>query len=119
MALNQSSEALRRPLGMLRAVFSLVVLVSLALGYTGLSRFHSMPDDFGHRPIDLVYYALQLFVLGSDPLQSPGPYPAMLEIARFTAPAATLYAVIEAARLLFAVELSRLRARRASGHAIV
>jgi voltage-gated potassium channel Kch len=119
MALNQSSEALRRPLGMLRAVFSLVVIVSLALGYTGLSRFHSMPDDFGHRPIDLVYYALQLFVLGSDPLQSPGPYPVMLEIARFTAPAATLYAVIEAARLLFAVELSRLRARRASGHSIV
>jgi hypothetical protein len=118
VARNQSSEALRRPHVPLRWVFSLDVVFSLLLGYLGFSGFHTDPD-FGHRPIDLVYYTLQLFALGSDPLQSPGPYPAALELVRFTAPAATLYAAFEGARLLFAVELSRRRARRAVGHAIV
>jgi len=119
MALRQSSEALRRPPGLLRVSFFLLVLASLALGYLGLRQFLARSDTYGRRPIDLAYYALQLFVLGSDPLQDPGPYPLALEIARFTAPAATISALIEAGRLLFAVELSRLRARRAKGHAIV
>jgi hypothetical protein len=119
MALSQSSEALRHPLGLVRVSFSLVALASLVLGYIGLGQFLRLATDYGHRPIDLVYYDLQLFVLGSDPLQKRGPYPPMLEVARFAAPAVTLYALIEAGRLLFAVELSRLRARRARGHAIV
>ena len=119
MSRNQSSEALRRPQGLLRAGFAVAVVSSLVLGYVGLGQFHPAPGEMGRRPIDLVYYDLQLFVLGADPLQQPGPYPRALEIARFTAPAASLYALFEAARLLFAVELSRLRARRARGHAIV
>lgn len=119
MALSQSSEALRRPLGLLRVSFPLVTTASFLLGYVGLGDFLATSNEYGHRPIDLIYYALQLFVLGSDPLQDPGPYPPLLEVARFTAPAATLYALFEAGRLLFAVELSRFRARRARGHAIV
>src|SRR5664279_2862713 len=43
----------------------------------------------------------------------------MLEFARFLAPTATIYALFEASRMLFAVELSRFKARRARGHAIV
>jgi hypothetical protein len=121
MALQQSSEALRRPFELLRIGFALLAAVSLVIGYLGFSMLVSTQPDLGHRALDLIYYDLQLFVLGADPLQDPGPYPLPLplEIARFTAPAATVYAFFEAARLLYAVELSRWKARRAHDHAIV
>ena len=119
VALQQSSEALRRPFGLLRIGFSLLAAVSLVIGYLGFSLLVSARKGLGDRPLDIIYYDLQLFVLGADPLQDPGPYPLLLEIARFTAPAATVYAMFEAARLLYAVELSRWRARRARDHAIV
>ena len=48
-----------------------------------------------------------------------GPYPLALNIARFGAPAVTVYALVEAGRLLFATELRRLRARNARGHVVV
>jgi voltage-gated potassium channel Kch len=120
MAVSQSSEALRRPWTMLRLGFSLVALGALVLGYIGLGEFVvRAPGPWGRRGIDLTYYDIQLFVLGSDPLQDPGPYPWALECARFLAPTVTLYAVVETARLLLSVELSRLRARRARDHVIV
>src|SRR5262249_14030114 len=68
---------------------------------------------------DLLYYDLQLLVLGPTPLQNGGTIPLSLQIARFMAPAVTVYAVIEAARLLFASELARLRARSSRGHDVV
>jgi voltage-gated potassium channel Kch len=119
MALQQSSEALRRPFELLRISFAFLAAVSLTIGYLGFAQLVTERTDLGHRPLDIIYYDLQLFVLGADPLQDPGPYPLLLEIARFTAPAATVYAMFEAARLLFAVELSRWKARRARDHAIV
>jgi voltage-gated potassium channel Kch len=119
MALKQSSEALRRPPKFLWLGLPILTLGSLTLGYVGLATFVSGNPDFGHRIIDIVYYDLQLFVLGSDPLQTHGPYPHALDLARFCAPAVTVYAAVEAIRLLLAVELSRLRARRAQGHSIV
>jgi hypothetical protein len=119
MALAQSSEALRRPQKVLWFSFPLVALMSIILGYLGLRIFLADKPDYGHRFIDLCYYDLQLFVLGSDPLQTAGPYPRMLDIARFSAPAVTIYAAIEAARLLLSVEFSRVRARHARQHAIV
>ena len=57
--------------------------------------------------------------LGSDPLQNGNGFPAPLQIARFTAPAVTLYALTEAVRLLLFSELRRVRARRAVGHVVV
>jgi hypothetical protein len=119
MARSQSSETLRRPQSALRILFPIFAVTSLLLGYFGLGQFVTGHEDMGHRPIDLIYYDLQLFVLGADPLQAPGPYPRLLEAARFLAPAVTLYAIVEAARLLFSVEISRIRARRSIGHAIV
>jgi len=119
MALKQSSEALRRPPKFLWLGLPILTLASLTLGYLGLAKFVAGTPDFGHRIIDVTYYDLQLFVLGSDPLQTRGPYPLALDIARFCAPAVTVYAAVEAIRLLLAVELSRLRARRAQGHSIV
>ncbi|GLH95809.1 RyR domain-containing protein [Phytohabitans aurantiacus] len=109
----------RPAINALRLGITVTAVVSLLLGYLGLDAFLSGSDQYGNRPIDLLYYDVQLFVLGADPLQQPGPYPLLLEIARLTAPLATITALVEAARLLFATELRRLRARRARGHVIV
>ncbi|MDQ7904762.1 NAD-binding protein [Phytohabitans sp. ZYX-F-186] len=68
---------------------------------------------------DVLYNALQLFVLGSPATDDGGPYPLSLEIARFAAPAVTFYALVEALRLVFAAEAERLRARRARGHVVI
>ena len=119
MALNQSSESLRRPLNALRVGFPLLAVFSLIQGYLGF-RAYLPGKEFPAGWNDILYYDLQLFVLGADPLQNPEPpLPLMLDIARFTAPAVTVYAIAEAIRLLLAAELSRLKARRATGHAIV
>lgn len=119
MAVTQSSEALRRPLNLLRLGFCVLAMTAVVLGYVGMAAFVRQSSEWGDRPIDVVYYDLQLFVLGADPLQESGPYPWQLECARFLVPSVTLYALIETARVLLAVELSRLRARRSRGHAIV
>jgi TrkA-N domain/RyR domain len=119
MALRQSSEALRRPPRFLWLGPPILTVGALVLGYLGLHQFVQGNPDYSHQVVDILYYDLQLFFLGSDPLQDPGPYPLSLEIAKFCAPAVTVYTAFEAIRLLLAVELSRLRARRSRGHAIV
>ena len=105
-------------MGVLPLVFSLTGLASLILGYFGFSQLlHSLHQP--HNPLDLLYDDLQLFVLGPDPLQNPVRIPWTLQIARFTAPTATVYAIVEAGRLVFGAQLRRLRARSARGHVIV
>jgi hypothetical protein len=94
-------------------------VVSLVLGYLGLEEYLATSAQFAHRPIDLIYYDLQLFVINSGPVTNGGPYPWPLEISRFLTPAVTGYAVIEAVRLLFASEIARLRARRRARHIVV
>ena len=56
-------------------------LVRLRLHRAGRIR----PDvgGYGDNPLDLLYYDLQLFVLGSPPLDAGGPFPPPLDIARF------------------------------------
>ncbi|MBO4208167.1 RyR domain-containing protein [Micromonospora echinofusca] len=104
----------------LRLTFAVVALVSLVIGYIGLAQYVSRNPEFHGRPLDLLYYDLQLFVLGTPPLdEGSGRIPLLLDIARFTAPAVTVYAFIEAGRLLFAAELRRLRIRQARDHVIV
>ncbi len=68
---------------------------------------------------DLIYHTLQLFVLGSDPLQEGGPYNVPLEISRLLAPATTAFAAFEALRALLGEELRRRKIARRQGHAIV
>jgi hypothetical protein len=99
----------------MRALFTAAAAVSLLFGYIGL---HQHMGDSA-RFTDVVYNALQLFVLGSPTTDNGGPYPVTLEIARFAAPAVTFYALVEALRLVFAAEAERLRARRARGHVVV
>jgi hypothetical protein len=103
----------------LRLIFVGTGFAALILGYVGFGQLLRNSTTYGNRPLDLLYYDLQLFVLGSDPLQQGGPLPALVDIARFAAPAVTIYAFAEAFRLVFALELRRLLARRSRGHVIV
>jgi len=99
---------------MLRGVFVVIGLLALVCGYVGL-RLQSPGSDLP----DILYNDLQLFVLGADALQQGGPYPWELEVARFAAPAVTLYTLFETFRVLLAIEVRRLRASWAHGHAVV
>jgi hypothetical protein len=105
-------------LGPLSWFFVALGAASLVLGYLGLRAY---PPLSGAHALDLLYYDLQLFVLGATPLDEldHSAYPLVLQIARFTAPAVTVYAIVEAGRLLFSAELSRRKARNARDHAIV
>ncbi|GAA3345508.1 hypothetical protein GCM10020358_52880 [Amorphoplanes nipponensis] len=102
-----------------RLLFPLLALVSVILGYVGMGGLLAARVEFADDTWDRLYYTLQLFVLGAPPLDEGGVMPVSLQVARFLAPAVTVYAVIEAVRLLFAAELARLRARRSRGHVIV
>lgn len=103
----------------LRLLFSAAGIVALVCGYFGLAELLRTRTEFEHGTLDLLYYDLQLFVLGSPPLDEGGPFPALLEVARFAAPAVTVYALVEAGRLLFATELRRIRTRTARGHVVI
>ncbi|WP_435154388.1 RyR domain-containing protein [Amycolatopsis sacchari] len=104
---------------LVRVSFAVLAVVSLVLGYLGLAEHLAHSTQYAHRPLDLLYYDLQLFVINSAPVSNGGPYPWPLEVSRFLTPAVTGYAVVEAARLLFASEIARLRARRRARHIIV
>jgi hypothetical protein len=103
----------------LRLIFMGIGVGALILGYIGFGQLLRGSTTYGHRPLDLLYYDLQLFVLGADPLQEGLPVPLLVQIARFAAPAVTIYAFAATFRLLVAIELRRLQARRARGHVIV
>jgi hypothetical protein len=101
--------------------FAILAVVSFGCGLIGLEQYLGQNPDLGYsdHPLDVLYYALQLFVLGSPPLDAGGPFPPILDFARFAAPTVTAYALIEASRLLFATEIRKLKARTARGHVIV
>lgn len=108
-----------RPISLLRIGFGLIGVFALVCGYVGLAELLETREGYGDRPLDIIYYDLQLFVLGSPPLDEGGPLPLTLDIARFAAPAVTIYALAEASRVIFSAEVRRLRTRRARAHAIV
>jgi hypothetical protein len=100
----------------LRMAFGALLIAALVLGYIGFGQLMG----WSTRPLDLLYYDLQLFVLGADPVQDPkAQLSVSLQIARFAAPAVTVYALVEAGRLLFATEWRRIRARQSRGHVIL
>lgn len=116
-----NNDRIAKPLTIARVGFAFAVVIAIVFGYIGLWTFVHGPRGtaFGRSVADVFYYDLQLFVLGSAPVDAGGPFPAWLDIARFLAPAATLYALFEAARALLASGWRQWRQRRMTGHAIV
>jgi len=103
----------------LALVFGALAILSFILGYVGLAAYVPGNHDYGARPIDLLYYDLQLFIINSPPVSNGGPYPLSLEFARFGAPAATAYALMAAVRLLLDAQVRQFRARVSRGHAVI
>ncbi|WP_432991321.1 RyR domain-containing protein [Dactylosporangium sp. CA-233914] len=99
----------------LRTTFVVVGVLALVLGLIGMRKLPPERDWF-----DTWYYTLQLFVLGSDPLQEPtAALSWQLQCARFLAPLFTLATVVETGRVLLAGEVRKLRSRTARRHAVV
>ncbi|HTJ36479.1 MAG TPA: RyR domain-containing protein [Dactylosporangium sp.] len=95
--------------------FGVVGVAALVLGLVGMRK---LPGPYSWA--DTWYYTLQLYVLGSDPLQTPpAVMPLSLQIARFMAPLFTLATVVETGRVLLAGELRKFRSRTARRHAVV
>lgn len=99
----------------IRVVFAILAVVALVAGYLGLEEY--LVGQSATR-LDLLYYDIQLFVMDS-PLDGGAPLPLALEFARFAAPAVTIFTLVDGARLLFASELRRIRARESRGHVVV
>lgn len=103
-----------------RAGFTALFGVAFALGLWGFSIYRTSPDFvWGTTGWDVVYYSVQLFVLGAEATNDGGDLPWQLQAARFLAPVATGYAVFEAVRSLFADQFVLMRTRRMRGHAVV
>ena len=103
-----------------RVAFAVLFGVAFALGLWGFWVYRSSPDfAWGTTVWDVVYYSVQLFVLGAEATNEGGDLPWQLQAARFLAPVATGYAVFEAVRSLFADQFVLMRTRRMRGHAIV
>lgn len=92
-----------------------LAVLAFVLGVVGLLQH----DQASQPASEVVYHALQLFVLGSDPVEDAGVLPVSLEIARILAPATTVYAVFETLRKLWRDDLARRRVSRLSHHSIV
>ena len=73
---------------------------ALVFGFIGLREYLATQPDFPHGGFDLLYYDVQLFVLSSPPIDNGRDFPLLLQIARFAAPAVTVYALVEAGRRL-------------------
>jgi hypothetical protein len=101
--------------------FLVAACASMILGYIGIDHqlaVHPASDLGRHWP-DILYYDLQLFVLGSGPLDSPGPFTIPLQIARFLAPATAVLALAEALKLVLGDQLRSWRAAHSRNHTIV
>lgn len=117
---DAGTRRLRLRRSWVRAGFTALFVVAFALGVWGFARYRTDPDfAWGTTAWDVVYYSVQLFVLGAEATNDGGDLPWQLQAARFLAPVATGYAVFEAVRSLFADQFVLVRTRRMRGHAVV
>jgi hypothetical protein len=117
-----SSERVAEPSGLswsARIVFTVVAVAAFVMGLIGFREFLAEDSGYGRGPLDLVYYSLQLFVLDAAPLQSARNLPWTLEVARFAAPAVTIYLIFLAVQALLAQRLMQARIRMMRGHSIL
>lgn len=116
---HADQERNQTPVMVLRLGFVVLAVVAFVLGYVGFAQHLAGQAEVSHRPADILYRSLQLFVLDADPLLAEESLPWQLQVARFAAPAATVFALVETARVLLTSELQRLSARNARHHAVV
>jgi len=91
-------------------------LAALALGFIGFSRYFAALGQ--RRPFsNLVYLAIQLFVLESGSV--PGPVPWELDTARFLAPLVAGSAAVKGLALVFREQLQLLRLRLSAKHTVI
>jgi hypothetical protein len=111
-----------------RIVFTIIAVAAFALGVVGFREFlmHAQQygldpakQQYGKGPFDLVYYSLQLFVLDAAPLQNATRLPWQLHIARFAAPAVTIYVIFLTVQALLGQRLMQARIRLMRGHSIL
>jgi hypothetical protein len=114
-----SGSVQTRPVNLLRLLFAGLGLTALVLGYWGMAQLLAGGRLIGPQTWDILYADFQLFVLEMPTLNQGESLTPALQVARFAAPMVTIYALVEAGRLIFAVEVRRLRTRRARSHAIV
>lgn len=115
-----SLSALRQLAGFWRhyewEINALLFLIPMVLGYIGFRQFW-VDQGKDYPALALLYESLQLFVLESG--DASGPVNPTLEIARWLAPAVTVYAAVKAILTLLSDKLLRLRARRWRGHTLI
>jgi TrkA-N domain len=104
---------------LVRGVFVTIAIVSVLLGYGGLSEIAARNPRFGWGSWDILYQEMQMFTLNFNPVVFGRQVPVALQAARFLAPMTTTYALVEAGRLLFADNVRQLRCRLCRGHTVV
>ncbi|HET9141394.1 hypothetical protein, partial [Actinophytocola sp.] len=109
--MEHTEERNQTPVTVLRLAFIGLAVAALLLGYHGMGIYLAEHPDYRQSPIDVLYFTLQLYVLDAEPLSEGGDLPWQLQVARFAAPAVTVFAVVETARVLLTSELHRLSAR--------
>ncbi|MBL7494099.1 NAD-binding protein [Frankia sp. AgB1.9] len=100
-----------------RLLCALAAVASVTLAVVGqwrMDRAAAVTGSFGSHFLDLLYGALGLFVF-QPPAVPDTALSVPLQVARFLAPAATLYALAD----VLVLPTARLRARLASGHVVV
>ncbi len=98
------------------SVVVLLIGIAFMLGLTGFRKAFAasgQPHDAG----DAIYLALQLFFLESGLVE--GTINTELQVARFLAPVASAYAVIQAAVVIFSLQVQRIWLRLFGRHVIV
>ncbi len=121
MELEVGGEDHRRLVTLRRVLLGVLACTAAVSGYVGLWQYvHTVRGSgYGQAWWDVLYYDLQLFALGSRPLDGPAPFNPALEMGRYLAAATTVYALLLAASALFGDAWRRWRRRRTKGHAIV
>lgn len=95
-------------------------VLAAVLGAVGFAMYlPAQPEFAAATPADIAYYTAQLFVLDPTPFDAPRRYPLPLEIARFLAPATTIFVLVETVRVLLWDRVRRWSAAHAKGHLVV
>lgn len=97
-------------------VVAVMWIVATVLGYNGFEQYYREIHE-EHTAYDFLYLTVQLFVLQSGWVQ--GSVNWQLQLARFLAPAATVYAAVVGIAALFRDQFQSLMARFLRNHVVI